>query len=155
MPCRWVYTPVEQLQPFEQGRNTGPWEAGWTYQRIAAHVGHNVLVVCHCFQQWSVEHSPIHRPGSGWQHSTYAHQDLHIVWAVVATRTASREQIQAHVASGVSPRTIGNCLLAARLRSCVPLARLPLTPWHHQARLLWCRERVDWRVEWHSVVFND
>ena len=28
-------------------------------------------------------------------------------------------------------------------------------PLHHQARLLWCRERVDWRVEWHTVVFSE
>ena len=57
--------------------------------------------------------------------------------------------------SSVLPRTIGNCLLAAGLRSRVPLARLPLTPGHHQAQLLWRRERVDWRVEWRSVVFSD
>ena len=38
--------------------------------------------------------------------------------------------------------------------SCVPLARLPLTPGHHQARLLWCCERVNQRVEWCSVVFS-
>ena len=31
--------------------------AGW----IAANVGHNVLVVCCCFQQWSGEHSHTHR----------------------------------------------------------------------------------------------
>ena len=37
----------------------------------------------------------------------------------------------------------------------VHLARLPLTPQHHQAWLLWCRERVDWRVEWRSVHFSD
>ena len=39
----------------------------------------------------------------------------------------------------------------AGLRSRVPLARLPLTPRHREAR----RERVDWRVEWRSVFFND
>ena len=32
---------------------------------------------------------------------------------------------------------------------------IPLIPRHCQARLLWCHERVDWRVEWCSVVFND
>ena len=30
-----------------------------------------------------------------------------------------------------------------------------LTPRHRQAWLLWCRERVDWSVEWCSVVFSD
>ena len=33
----------------------------------------------------------------------------------MATRTASREEIRAHVELTVSPRTIGNCLLAAGL----------------------------------------
>ena len=55
----------------------------------------------------------------------------------------------------MSPRTIRNCLLTAGLRSRMPLARLLLAPHHHQARLLWCHERVNWRVKWHSVVFSD
>ena len=41
---------------------------------------------------------------------------LHIVQAAVAARTASREEIRAHVAPAVLPSTIGNCLLAAGLR---------------------------------------
>ena len=71
------------------------------------------------------------------------------------TRTATREEFRAHFALALSPRTIGNRLLSGRPRSRVPLARLPLTPLHRQARLLWCRERVNWRVVWHSVVFSD
>ena len=55
-------------------------------------------------------------------------------------------------ALAVLPRTTGNSLLAARLRSSVPLSRLPR---HRQARLLWCREIIDWMVEWRSVVFSD
>ena len=81
--------------------------------------------------------------------------DRRTAWVTVAAWTASREEIWAHVAFAVSTRTIGNHLLAAGLRSCVPLTRLPLTPLHHQAWLLWCCERVDWRVEWQSVVFSD
>ena len=92
-----------------------------SFETVAVHVGHNVSVVCHCFQQWPVEHSHTSRPGSGQPCSTDAHQDRHIVQAVVATRTASREEIQAHVAPVISPRTIGNHLLATGLRSCVPL----------------------------------
>ena len=61
-------------------------------------------------------------------HSTDARQDRFIVRAVVAAQTASREEISAHVALAVSPRTIGNRLLAAGIRSRVPLARIPLTP---------------------------
>ena len=68
---------------------------------------------------------------------------------------APREEIRAHVAPAVSPRTIGNCLFAAGLRSRVPLARQPLTPPHRQAQLPWCHERVDCRVEWRSVVPSD
>ena len=45
-------------------------------------------------------------------------------------------------------------LFASGFRSRVPVARLPLTPRHRQARLLWYRERVDWSVEWRSVVFS-
>ena len=105
-------------------------------------------MVCHCFEQWSAEHSHTRRTGSGGPRSTDVRRDRRIVRVAVA---ASRQEIRTHV----SPRTTGNSLLAARLRLRVPLTMLPLTPRHRQARLLWCRERVDWRVEWHSVVFND
>ena len=37
----------------------------------------------------------------------------------------------------------------------VPLARLRLTPQHCQARLLWCRERAEWRVKCCYVIFSD
>ena len=83
MPHRQVHTSVEQLQLFEWGRIVGLWEAGWTYQRIVAHVGHNVSVVF-CFQQWYVEHSHTRRPDSVWPCSTDAHQDQRIVRAAVA-----------------------------------------------------------------------
>ena len=74
MPRRQVRNSVEQLQPFERGCIVGLQEAGWTYRLIAAHVGHNVLVVRCCFQQCIVR----------------------------AGKTASREEIRAHVAPSVS-----------------------------------------------------
>ena len=73
----------------------------------------------------------------------------------MAARTASREEIQAHLVPVVSPRTIGNRLLAVELRSRVSLARLPLTPRNCKPWLLWCHERVYWRVELCSVIFSD
>ena len=82
-------------------------------------------------------------------------QDRRIVQTTVAAQTATREEIRAHVAPDVSPRIIGNHLLAVGLRSRVPLVRLPLISRHSQAQLLWCHERVDWRMEWRSVVFSD
>ena len=118
----------------------------------AAHAGHNISAVSRYFQQWFVEHSHTRRVGSGRPRSSDARQERSIVRAEV---DVSREEIRAHVAPAVSPKTIGNRLLAAGLRSRVPLARLPLTPRHRQARLLWCCEIVDWRVEWRSVVFSD
>ena len=94
--------------------------------RIAAHVWHSVSIVCCCFQHWSVQYSHTRRPGSGRPRSTDARQDRRIVQAAVAPRTASREEMQAHFAPAVSPRIIGNRLLAAGFRSHVPLARIPL-----------------------------
>ena len=66
-----------------------PAKTGWTYRRIAAHVGHNALVVCRCFVQWSMEHSQGRIPGSGRPRSTDARQDRRIVRAAVA---APRQQ---------------------------------------------------------------
>ena len=111
--------------------------------------------MCRCFQQWSVEHSHTHRPGSGRPRNTDACQERRILRATMAARTASREEIRAHVATAVSTKTTGNRLLEAGLRLGVPLARLLLKPRYRQARLLCCRESVDWRVEWRSVFFSD
>ena len=152
MPSQRVRSPVEHLQSFDRSCIRDLREAGWTYPQVAAHIGHNVSVVCSFFQQWCVEHSHTRRSGSGRQSITDARQDLRIVRAALAARSASREEISAHV---MSPRTIVNRLPAAGLRSRVTLAWVPLTQSHRQAQLLWCREKVDWRVEWRSVVFSD
>ena len=140
MPRRRLRTPVEELQLFEWGRIISLREAGWTYRRIAAHVGHNVSVVCRCFQQWSVEHSHTQRLGSGRPRITDASHDRRIVQSAVVARTVIRKEIRAHVAP------IGTVCLQQDSDQ-VPLARVPLTPRHREARLLWCRERVYWRVE--------
>ena len=66
---------------------------------------------------WNI---PTHKPGCGLRR-TDAHQDQHIVRVAVA---ASMEEIHTHVAPSTSPRAIGNHLLAAGLRSRVPLGRL-------------------------------
>ena len=88
MPLRRVRTPVEQLQPFER-------ETGWTYQRIAAHVGHNVSMACRFFQQWSVKHTPVDQVLDG--RLVHSLQDRRIVRAVVAARTTPREEIRTHI----------------------------------------------------------
>ena len=114
-------------QSFERGRIVSLRKSGWTYRRIAA------SVVCRCFQQWSVKYSHTRRPCPGRPRSTNARQERRIVRAVLTAPTASREEIRAHVATAVSPRTTRNRLLAAGLRLCVPLTRLQLTPRHRQA----------------------
>ena len=111
MPHWWVCSPVEQLQPFEWDHIVGLQEAEWTYRQIVARVGHDVLVVCCCFQQWSMEHSHTHRPSSWWLCRTDARQDRSIVRVVVIVQTVFREEIWAHVAPAVLPKNIENCLL--------------------------------------------
>ena len=109
MPRRRVHTPVE-LQPFERGRIVGLREAGWSYRRIAAHVGHNVgyrwCVAAFSSTLWKIP-TPIET------RSTDASQGGLIVGAAVVVQTASREEIRALVAPAVSPRIIGNSLIAA------------------------------------------
>ena len=45
--CPKHLAPVIAIRLFERGRTVDLQEAGW----VAAHVEHNVSVVCHCFQQ--------------------------------------------------------------------------------------------------------
>ena len=89
MLLRRLRNPVEQLQPVDRGSILCLRKAGWTYRRTAAHVGHNVSVVCRCFQKYSEEHSHTRRPGSGQPRSTDVRQDRRIVRPVMAARTAS------------------------------------------------------------------
>ena len=49
--CPNHLAPVIPIQPSEWGSIVGLQEAGWTYRRIATHVGHNVSVAYRCFQQ--------------------------------------------------------------------------------------------------------
>ena len=53
----------------------------------------------------------------------------------MAARTSSREEIWIHDAPAVSPRTIGNSLLAAGLRSRVPVVVQQLTGEYNGALL--------------------
>ena len=76
-----------------------------------AHFGHSVSVVYRCFQQCSVEHSHTRRPGSGQPRSKDARRDQRIVRATVAARTASREEIRAHVAPAISQGPFGTVFL--------------------------------------------
>ena len=51
---------ISLVGSLKRGRIVGLREVGWTYQRIAALIGHDVLVLRRFFQQWSVEHPHIH-----------------------------------------------------------------------------------------------
>ena len=98
---RRVRTRVEQYQLFERGRIVGLRQAGWTYRRIVAHVGHNVSVVYRYFQQCS----------GLWKIPTPADQVLD--GRVVQTHCGGRPNrvSRAHVARAVSPRTMGTVCL--------------------------------------------
>ena len=94
--------------PFEWGCIIGLRETGRT-QRIAAHVGYSVPVVCRRFQQWCVEHLHTRRTGSERPRSTDARHDRYNMRAALAV---SREEIRVNVVPAASSRTIGNRLLA-------------------------------------------
>ena len=101
-----------------------------------------------------MEHSHTRRPGSGRPRIRGTSRSTHCACSGGRLKSIQGGN-QVTYAPAVSPRTIVNRLLAAGLRSGVSLARLPLTPQYRQARLRWCCESVDWRVEWRSVVFSD
>jgi hypothetical protein len=155
MPRRRTRSSFTHLDAFERGRIVGLREAGWSYRRIAAHIGHDATSVMRCWRRWVDEASHSRRPTSGRPRSTDARTDRRIVRAALADLTATCAVIRAQVDPNVSPCIVGNRLLAALLRSRIPLARLPLTPNHRRARLAWCNARVSWESEWHAVVFSD
>ena len=55
--CPKNLAPVAAIRSFERARIVGLREAGWTYRRIAARVGHNISVMCRyfhrCRHRWS------------------------------------------------------------------------------------------------------
>ena len=122
---RRVHTPVEQ------GCIVGLQEAGWTYQQIAAHVG-------------TMYH---------WCAAAFCDQvlDGHKVQMHIKIDALCKQQWPPKQHPGKNSGYMLH-LLTVRLRLCLPLARLPLRPWHHQVRLL---VKVNWRMEWHFAVFSD
>ena len=70
----------------------------------------------------------------------------------MAARTTSREEIRAHVTSAVSPRTIGNSLIAAGLRSHVPQAAYHLH--HDTAKHGYCGVVKESAGEWNGALLS-
>ena len=122
--CLKHLAPVVAIQPFEQGRIIGLREAGMDISTDC----------CTCWTQ-CIGDVAVFSSGM-WNIPTLVDQvlDNRIVQTqakidtVRSAATTSREEIRTRVALAVPPRTIGNHLLAAELRSHVPLARLLLTP---------------------------
>ena len=86
---------------------------------------------------------------AGWKYRRIAARigDVSLLSAVGRiVRAASREDIRAHVAPAVSPRSIGK-----RLQDSDHCASDQATTSLDRQAMLWCCETVDWRVEWRSV----
>ena len=143
--------PVVAIRSFERAHIVGLRESGLTYRRTAARVGHNVSVVCRFFRAglWNLP-TPVDQLLDGRVVKAQVKIDklCEQQWPHPGTKSG-------HMLYVLSPRTIWNSLSAAGLRSRKPLVRLPLTPRHFQLRILWCHERIDWRVQWRPVVFGD
>ena len=148
MPLRRNRRHYEQLSDFERGRIVGLREAGWSNRRIGCHIGRSDMVVARCWQQWITEGSVYRREGSGRPRIINVCQDRAIIIAATSAPTTSLESIRRHLLPFrhpvVSRETIRRRLADAGLRIRRPLRRLPLTPYHRQYQLDFCRSRTSW-----------
>ena len=101
---------VVAIWPFEPGRIVGLRAAGWTYSRIVAQVGHNLCVAAFSSSLWNILTS-VDQVLNGRIVQTHVKIDAFCG----GRRTSYREAIRAHVAPAMSPRAIGNRILAAEL----------------------------------------
>lgn len=155
MPRRRTKALYQHLSEFERGRIIGMCEAGMKRRAVAERVGREPSTVQRVWQQWQAEGTHTRRPGTGPPRRTTEREDRRIHRMAMTTRSATATQIRAAITTSVTPRTICNRLLEVGLRSRVPLQCLPLTRYHRQQRLTFCRARLNWTVEWQRVVFSD
>ena len=103
-------------------------EVTWTYRQISAHLGLNNSTVC-CFEQFLLNiPTPVNQVLDDSVKQTHIKIDALCEKLWPPNSILARNTGKCYPAA--SPRTIGNRLLAAGLRSRLPLPWLPLTPRH-------------------------
>ncbi|GFU05103.1 uncharacterized protein TNCV_574541 [Trichonephila clavipes] len=78
-------------------------EGGFSYRAIGVRVQRNNFTVMRVWKQWTDEHRPTRKIGSGRWKVTSARNDRHLLRMVVNDRTVSSRQLAAHwfTATGV------------------------------------------------------
>lgn len=153
---RQVY---QQLSEFDRGRIVGLREAGFSFREIANRLGRHQSTIMRAYQARSENGVERRRRGTGTQRRTNERQDRRLRLMALRDRFSTTRSI-ADQWLGEEGRPIGLRTVYRRIRtfgllSYRPHLVLPLTALHHQQRLDWCTERLQWNLEWHRVVFSD
>lgn len=148
-----------QTSEFERGRIIGMMEAGLSISAVSRMVGRDRKTVRLWWTRFQTENQCIRKVGSG-RPAAASRRHLHALSIITKRNRFSsvkwiRQQWMTVCGLGVCRRTVNRFLLRMNLKSYRPLVRTPLGPHHRRARLDWCRERIEWDEEWHSIMFTD
>lgn len=159
MPRVRRYAEFRQLTPFERGRIIGLREGGLSFRDIARRTNRSVSTIVGCWRAWNTERRETRARGSGRPRGTTEAQDRYLRLLAFRDRHMPTRRVAAafHNVEGrpITGASIYRRIRSFGLRSYRPHLVLPLTAEHRRQRLEWCRERLNWDLEWNTVVFSD
>ena len=149
-----------KLTAVDRGRALGWVQDGVSQREVARRLRVSLSVIQRLLQRFQATGNTEERPRSGRPRSTNQRDDRSLRFAALRERTITatrlRQQLRQAANVNVSVQTIRNRLHEFNLRSRRSAVRLPLTPAHRQARLVWCRGHRLWtRHDWSRVLFTD
>lgn len=159
MPRARVRRNYRQVSEFDRGRIIAFREVGLSYRDIARRVNRNQSTIMRCCQAYFQYGQQQRRRGSGGRRQTNERQDRRLRLLALRDRNSTTRLIAnqwiAEEGRLVSIRTVYRRIRSFGLISYRPLLVLPLTAEHRRQRLEWCRERLQWNIQWQAVVFSD
>ncbi len=152
--------PRRVLTQAETARIIGMLESGTSQSDVARHFAVHRSVINRAFHRYQTTGLCSALPRSGRPRATNHREDRFLALSARRQRfvTARTLQTQLFAATGthISDQTVRNRLHQDGLAARRPLARIPLTPRHRNARLQWAQRYRHWtHQQWRNVMFSD
>lgn len=149
-----------QLTDFDKGRLVGMLEVGASVSDVARRLNIHRKTVLRWWNRFHTTGEVKRRSGSGRPRITSPLQDRKLCLMVKRNRFTPVSHLHPGwaAACGIncSSRTARRIVLTAGLRSCRPLARIPLSPSHRRSRMQWAKEHLEWTEnQWENVLWTD
>ena len=152
--------PRQRLSIVDRGRALAWIQTGTSIREVARRLSVHHSVIQRLYQRFHATGSVQERPHPGRPRCTTRREDRFLQVSALRDRTTTADQLRRQLLratnNNISDQTVRNRLHEARLHSRNAAVRIPLTPAHRQARVVWCRRHLRWtRQQWSQVLFTD